>query len=148
MNVTHDPTGDDRAIEHVGASVLLVEDDADLRETLRIALEDEGYAVSEAEDGLEALAMLRTSVTPLIVVLDLRLPRLNGDALLRRVTMYERLPAQHSYLLVTASRELLTPASLRLLKRMDVRIIPKPFELDDLLRLVSDAADDPSATAH
>ena len=148
MNVTHDTAGDDRAVEHGGVSILLVEDDADIRETLRIALEDEGYVVYEAEDGLEALAMLRTSATPLIVALDLRLPRLNGDALLRRVTMYEHLPARHSYLLVTANRELLSQASLRLLKRMDVCVIAKPFDLDDLLHRVSDAADDLSATAH
>lgn len=148
MNVTHDTAGDDRAVEHGGVAVLLVEDDADIRETLRIALEDEGYVVYEAEDGLEALEMLRDSMTPLVVALDLRLPRLNGDALLRRVTTYEQLPARHSYLLVTANRELLSQASLRLLKRMDVRVIAKPFDLDALLDLVSDAADDLSAALH
>jgi CheY-like chemotaxis protein len=149
MNVTHnDITGEHHALEHAGVSVLLVEDDADIRETLRFALEDEGYVVYEAGDGVEALAMLRESVTPLIVTLDLRLPRLNGDALLRRVTMYEQLPARHSYLLVTANRELLSPASLGLLKRMDIHILAKPFDLDDLLQLVADAADELSATAH
>lgn len=149
MNVTHnDIAGEHRATEPVGASVLLVEDDADIRETLRFALEEEGYVVYEAGDGLEALAMLRDSVTPLIVTLDLRLPRLSGDALLRRVTLSERLPVHHTFLLVTANRELLSAASLSLLKRLDIRILAKPFDLDDLLHLVADAAHDLRDPAH
>lgn len=121
--------------------VLLVEDDQDIRDTLRMALEDEGYEVSVAEDGIEALNLLRRSLTPLVVALDLRMPRLNGDALLRHLNKREHLPAQHTYLLVTANRELLSAASLRLLKRMDVPVVSKPFDLNDLLDLVARAAD-------
>jgi CheY-like chemotaxis protein len=120
--------------------VLLVEDDQDIRDTLRMALEDEGYVVSVAEDGIEALNLLRRSVESLVVTLDLRMPRLNGDALLRHLSKREHLPAQHTYLLVTANRELLSAASLRLLKRMDVPVVSKPFDLNDLLDLVAHAA--------
>jgi CheY-like chemotaxis protein len=120
--------------------VLLVEDDQDIRDTLRMALEDEGYVVSVAEDGIEALKLLRRSVESLVVTLDLRMPRLNGDALLRHLSKREHLPAQHTYLLVTANRELLSAASLRLLKRMDVPVVSKPFDLNDLLDLVAHAA--------
>jgi CheY-like chemotaxis protein len=135
-------------VEHADVPILLVEDDYDIRETLRMALEEEGYVVYEAEDGLEALAMLRNSMTPLIVALDLRLPRLNGDALLLQVCKREHLPARHCYLLVTANREILSSASLRLLERMHVRIVTKPFDLDDLLDLVANAANELSATTH
>lgn len=157
MSVSNDPAHDqlhDHSIEHVehvehaDVPILLVEDDHDIRETLRMALEDEGYVVYEAEDGLEALAMLRHSMTPLIVALDLRLPRLNGDALLLQVCKREHLPARHCFLLVTANREILSSASLRLLERMQVRIVTKPFDLDDLLDLVANAADELSATTH
>lgn len=134
--------------EHVDVPILLVEDDHDIRETLRMALEDEGYIVYEAEDGLEALAMLRHSMTPLIVALDLRLPRLNGDALLLQVCKREHLPARHCFLLITANREILSSDSLRLLERMRTPIITKPFDLDDLLDLVAHAADDLSAATH
>jgi CheY-like chemotaxis protein len=129
--------------------VLLVEDDQDIRDTLRMALEDEGYVVSVAEDGIEALNLLRRSVESLVVTLDLRMPRLNGDALLRHLSKREHLPAQHTYLLVTANRELLSAASLRLLKRMDVPVVSKPFDLNDLLDLVAHAADSlGTATIH
>ncbi len=129
--------------------VLLVEDDQDIRDTLRMALEDEGYVVSVAEDGIEALNLLRRSMESLVVTLDLRMPRLNGDALLRHLSKREHLPAQHTYLLVTANRELLSAASLRLLKRMDVPVVSKPFDLNDLLDLVAHAADSlGAATIH
>lgn len=121
--------------------ILIVDDDQDIRETLRMALEDEGYEVREAEDGARALSLLRQSAQPLVVLLDLRLPRLNGDALLRRVDRKEHLPAQHTFVLVTANREQLSPMSLRLLRRMDVAVVAKPFDLSDLLDLVAHAAD-------
>lgn len=121
--------------------ILVVDDDQEIRETLRQALEDEGYEVYEAEDGAEALDILRESVLPFVVVLDLRMPRLTGDALLRRVNRKEHLPAQHTFLLVTANHELLSPVSLRLLERMDVPVVAKPFDLDHLLDLVARAAD-------
>ncbi|HEY7975640.1 MAG TPA: response regulator [Ktedonobacterales bacterium] len=126
---------------HALPSILLVEDDQDIRDTLRMAFEDEGYVVLEAEDGIAALNLLRKSMAPLVVTLDLRMPRLNGDALLQHVSKREHLPAQHAYLLITANRELLSPASLRLLKRMDVLVVSKPFDLNDLLDLVAHAAD-------
>jgi len=160
MTVSNDPAHDqlhDHGIEpvesmehaeHADVPILLVEDDHDIRETLRMALEDEGYVVYEAEDGLDALAMLRNSMTPLVVALDLRLPRLNGDALLLQVCKREHLPARHCFMLVTANREILSSASLRLLERMQVRVVTKPFDLDDLLNLVANAADELSATTH
>lgn len=123
-------------------SILIVDDDQSIRETLRMALEDEGYTVYEARDGAEALDILRASAQPLVALLDLRLPRMTGDALLRRIQRKERLPARHTFLMVTANREQLSPASLRLLQRMHVSVIPKPFELDDLLARVARAADE------
>jgi len=147
MNGVHESAAQERTQEHARErtpalpGVLLVEDDQDIRDTLRMALEDEGYVVSVAEDGIEALNLLRRSVESLVVTLDLRMPRLNGDALLRHLSKREHLPAQHTYLLVTANRELLSAASLRLLKRMDVPVVSKPFDLNDLLDLVAHAAD-------
>ncbi len=127
--------------------ILIVDDDQDVRDTLRMALEDEGYQVYEAEDGAVALDLLRRTMTPHVVVLDLRMPRLTGDALLQRVSNHERLPARHTFLLVTANHEQLSPVSLRLLERMRVPVAPKPFDLEELLDLVAQAADMLSETA-
>lgn len=120
--------------------ILIVDDDQSVRETLRLALEEEGYAVREAEDGAEALAALRRSEQPLVTLLDLRMPRLTGDALLRRIARDKNLRARHAYLLLTANHETLSAASQRLLQRMGVGVIAKPFDLDDLLARVAAVA--------
>lgn len=60
-------------------TVLLVEDDRDIREAVLEALEDEGYSATGAIDGLDALATLRRSeMLPDLILLDLMMPRMNG----------------------------------------------------------------------
>lgn len=70
------------------ATVLVVEDDAELRETYRVALTVAGYAVVAVEDGIDALRRLEGGV-PDVVVLDLILPRLPG------LDVYKELAARH-----------------------------------------------------
>ncbi len=57
--------------------ILVVEDDPTLRETLAEALETEGFVISAAADGREALAVFRSD-RPDLVLLDLMLPELSG----------------------------------------------------------------------
>jgi CheY-like chemotaxis protein len=60
-------------------SILVVDDDAGIREALTDILEDEGYSVSSAPDGLAALEILRSQqMRPRLVLLDLMMPRMNG----------------------------------------------------------------------
>jgi len=58
--------------------VLVVDDDADIRETVSLILEDEGYEVQSAPDGAIALAMLREGPRPDVILLDLMMPVMNG----------------------------------------------------------------------
>ena len=59
--------------------ILIVEDDADLREALSEILHDEGYEVALAEHGLEALDLLRGDFRrPALILLDLTMPVMNG----------------------------------------------------------------------
>jgi two-component system, chemotaxis family, chemotaxis protein CheY len=60
-------------------SVLLVEDDRQLHEAMRHILEAEGYRVIGAFDGVEALERLRRGQRPSCIVLDLMLPRKDGQ---------------------------------------------------------------------
>lgn len=65
-------------------NVLIVEDDPDVREMLSALLALEGFHAVGAEDGLEALHLLRTvrrraPQTPCLVLLDLKMPRLGGS---------------------------------------------------------------------
>jgi CheY-like chemotaxis protein len=58
---------------------LIVEDDLDIREALSQILEDEGYAVVCASNGMEALTLLRADKTqPNLILLDLMMPVMNG----------------------------------------------------------------------
>lgn len=61
-------------------TVLVVEDDDDVREEVRGALESHGYRVLEANDGGDALAILRLPEAPAIdvIVLDLLMPKVSG----------------------------------------------------------------------
>ncbi|MDB4966152.1 MAG: transcriptional regulator [Myxococcales bacterium] len=62
-----------------GKLVVVVEDEDEIRETLKDVFEDEGYAVAVARDGGEALTLL-AQIRPHVVVLDMNLPVINGDA--------------------------------------------------------------------
>ena len=66
------------------ARVLLVDDDASLREVLTFALEEIGHDVEAHGDGASALAAI-TSSPPEIVITDLKMPGLDGMEVLRRV---------------------------------------------------------------
>ncbi|MFP2926378.1 response regulator [Pyxidicoccus sp. 3LG] len=71
--------------------VLVVDDDADWREFLRLSLEDLGYETTEAADGQEALDTLRRGDRYRVVLLDLNMPGMSG------LEMVERLPRGHPH---------------------------------------------------
>jgi two-component system, chemotaxis family, chemotaxis protein CheY len=61
------------------AHILIVEDDLDIRESMTEILEDRGYAVSTAADGLQALQKLSDGAEkPDLILLDLMMPNMNG----------------------------------------------------------------------
>ena len=85
------------------SSVLIVDDDADARELLRIYLHDAGYDTVEAHNGEAALAMLATT-TPDLVLMDAMLPRMNGFEAARR--MKQQLSGEFlPIIMVTALRD-------------------------------------------
>ena len=59
-------------------SVLVVEDEPELQEVLRVALEGDGYTVAVVNNGRDALQHLRTTPTTCLIILDLLLPVLSG----------------------------------------------------------------------
>jgi CheY-like chemotaxis protein len=73
-------------------SVLLVEDEESIRTPLRELLEIEGLTVWTANDGAEAINFLRRGTFPHVILLDLRMPNMDGNGFLiaRRANPYWR----------------------------------------------------------
>lgn len=110
----------------------MVEDQRDLRELLATAFSLEGYAVSTAASGEEALALVQREI-PDLIMLDLSLPGMSGIETLRRIREGGRAPR---VVIVTAHG---TPAHVREAMALGVHeFIGKPFDLDHLLRVVAD----------
>ena len=72
-------------------SLLFIEDDSAIRTALRLALEDEGYTVREANDGADGLAKF-AEMTPDLVLLDLRLPDISGFEVCRHLRQHSIVP--------------------------------------------------------
>jgi two-component system response regulator MprA len=108
--------------------ILIVEDDADVREGLAEAMADSGAEVVVAADGVDALARLRSGPAPSVILLDLRLPRLGGEDFLRQMRAdprFEHVPV----ITMTAGAGKAEGSEI-------VARLHKPIDLDDLRRIV------------
>lgn len=122
------------------AVVLVVDDDAAIRETVRFLLEDEGYDVEEAPHGLSALDQLRLASDPCVVLLDLMMPILDGFGVLRAVRDGGEPLGRHAFIVFTAHGTSLPREAEGLGIGQDVPLIAKPFDLARLLEGVAQAS--------
>lgn len=83
--------------------VLLVDDDADIREAIRDTLADEGYEIAEATSGLDALDYLRAHPPPPLILLDWNMAPMNGPQFMAEVAKDPAL-AKIPVVLLTADR--------------------------------------------
>jgi two-component system, chemotaxis family, chemotaxis protein CheY len=114
----------------------VIEDDAAIRQVVRLVLEDAGHEVVEANDGLSGLALLQSSMEPLVAVIDHQLPRLDGSALLDLVATDERLRQRHRFVFITANTSAAVDACGATLEELAVPLLPKPFDIDELVAAV------------
>jgi CheY-like chemotaxis protein len=119
--------------------VCLVEDDADIRDTLRFIFEETEAIIEEAADGEAALALLREQPAPRVMLLDRVMPRLDGVGVLRALAQTPDLRQRTTVLLMTACQEPPTAALAELLASLRAEVISKPFDVDDLLAQVDRA---------
>lgn len=89
---------------------------------------------------MQALDALRTSTSPLVVVLDLDLPRLDGIGVLRAVADDARLSERHAFVLLTAVAHKRYQAAEDVCALLAVPLISKPFEVDALLNALPAAS--------
>jgi two-component system chemotaxis response regulator CheY len=107
-------------------TVLVVDDDQDIRESLRAVLEEEGYCVRTAADGVEAVATMEAE-PPCFVILDLMMPVMDGWEVAGRMHDEERLAAI-PVCVVTATPEW-APAD-------STCVLPKPIDVRRLLAVL------------
>jgi CheY-like chemotaxis protein len=124
----------------MAATVLVVDDDTEIRDALRLLLEEAEYEVLEAANGLQAIEALRAASRPMVVLLDLMMPLVDGAGVLGEVSADRVLSTRHAYILVTATQKTFTLAFASLLAQLQVRVISKPFDIDKLLAIVANAA--------
>lgn len=127
-------------------AVLVVDDHASIRQVLSLMLEDAGYIVYQAADGRPALQQLRASHEPMVVVLDMEMPDMDGVRVMQAVAADASLAARHAYVMVTANATALPLDFAALLRQLKVPVIPKPFDVDELLEAVAEAAGRLTAT--
>ncbi len=111
-------------------SVLVVDDDRDIRDTLRELLQQEGYTVATASDGAAALRELHR-VRPRLILLDLTMPGLDG-ASFREAQLADDTFADIPTVVMTARSQPGASAGPLLVRAC----LPKPIDLDELLALV------------
>ena len=107
-------------------SVLIVEDDKNIRELLQMYLEKEGYAVTTAGDGSQGLTKFR-SIKPDLVLLDVMMPVMDDWAVCRAI----RAESQTPIIMLTAKGEL--DDKVAGLKSGADDYITKPFEMREVL---------------
>jgi CheY-like chemotaxis protein len=112
------------------SDILVIDDDPDIREALRIALELEGYHVSAAANGREAWETLASAPKPSLILLDLMMPVMNGAEFLERLRADERLRTL-PVILVTAFGSTAAAVAAK-----SQGYLAKPLDLDQLMKFV------------
>ena len=121
-------------------SILVVDDDADIRHSLTEILVDEGYDALTAGNGREALSMIRANHLPSLIVLDLTMPIMDG---------YEFLIEQRRDDALAGIPVVVVTADIK--KRADelgvAAVIAKPFSVRELLEKIETFIAAPLAVA-
>lgn len=115
----------------VSKRVLLVDDDAEIVESMRTVLESRGYEILVARDGNQGLAMAETE-DPDLVVLDMMMPKRSGFLVLEKLRRSRPVPVR--VIMITANEGSRHKAYAEMLGVDDY--IRKPFAMDRLLESV------------
>jgi len=111
--------------------ILVVDDDDDIREVLQDVLISEGFDVDSAKDGVDALDKLRRDGHPALILLDMMMPNMDGEAFLK---VLRARPDLADALIVVISGNAAVREKANTLHA--AACLVKPFELDELLGVV------------
>ncbi len=129
----HAPSDEVAARPTSGATILIVDDDPDVRDGIAGWLEHAGYVVVKRSNGASALAYLRDAPPPSLILLDLAMPVMSGWEFL---AAWERDASLHAVPVVVVSGERDLTAQV---SKFHVAGIAKPFAAEHLIRAVARA---------
>src|SRR3989338_2395034 len=115
------------------ANILVVDNEPNIRRVLKGLLEQKSYHVFEAEDGVDALTLLKKEEIHTIIT-DLKMPNLDGLGLLQALSsQYPDIPV----IMITAHQTV--DSAIRAMKMGALDYISKPFDRDEMLMIVRKA---------
>lgn len=112
-------------------TILLIDDEIDLQQLVKVVLNSKGYKIETADNGLDGLAKLEKGCRPDLIILDMNMPQMGG------VEFYQKIcdtwsQAKYPVLILTARSNM-----EEFFKALDVDgFMSKPFEIDELLKEV------------
>lgn len=115
--------------------LLIVDDELEVRRALKSSLErHEEFSVSVAKDGQEAMEILEKDGVPDMVVLDLVMPRLGGEEVLKKIKGHDKWGTT-PVVISTVRRE--TATLMRLMEMGATDYIMKPYNIQELRRVIN-----------
>ena len=119
-------------------NIIVIEDDVDLRETMKELLEMEGFSVLAAENGEEGMKLIERNGKPCLILLDLMMPVMNGWEFLEAMQRDQQaILTQTQVALVTAAAEMTD-----LQQQYGCSLLKKPVNVENLFALAHAACDD------
>lgn len=106
--------------------ILVVEDDKEINRLIRDYLTDNGYITISAENGLDAVRIIRDESDIDLVILDLMLPFQSGDMVLQKVRGFSDIP------IIIVSAKSMVQSKIDAIRMGADDYITKPFDLDEL----------------
>jgi two-component system response regulator PilR (NtrC family) len=113
--------------------ILIVEDEENMREVLKILLEGENYLVTPASDGQEGLSYIDKDIFDLIIT-DMKMPKVDGFELLRKI---KEISPDTLVIMITAFGT--TESAIEAMKLGAYDYINKPFKIDEIRLIVKKA---------
>ena len=118
------------------SSILIVEDNKDLTEGIRWALEQEGFNVTAVSSGEEAIALIPTNDFEVFLI-DVKLPGMDGIAVM--LNILDRDPEAKVIIMTAYKVETLL---VEVQSRGAVSVLRKPFEVEEFLKLIAEIQKD------
>ncbi|PKL52362.1 MAG: Fis family transcriptional regulator [Nitrospira bacterium HGW-Nitrospira-1] len=120
-------------MENTKGRILIIEDEKSMREVLKILLEEEGYDITSASNGLEGMDYLKNDIFDLVVT-DIKMPKADGFEVLKKVK--EISPAT-IVIMITAFGT--TESAIEAMKMGAYDYIYKPFKIDEIRLIIQKA---------